>query len=86
MAPGSSFTVNGAGWTVDSWYSVDMQLAYQFGGKWGKALGGTRVAVGVNNVTDNDPPLIASAFEDNTDKSIYDIVGRFIYFEISKKF
>ena len=35
---------------------------------------------------DNEPPLIASAFEDNTDKSTYDIIGRFIYFEVSKKF
>jgi hypothetical protein len=76
-------------WTVDSWYSIDMQLAYEFGRskvegrKW---YDGTRLAVGVNNVTDNEPPLIASAFEDNTDKSTYDIIGRFIYFEVSKKF
>ena len=86
VASGSSFTVNGAGWTVDSWYSIDMQLAYRFGEKWGRALRGTRLAVGVNNVTDNNPPLIASAFEDNTDKSTYDFIGRFIYFEISKRF
>jgi len=86
VASGKNFTVNGKGWTVDSWYSIDMQLAYRFDEKYGKLLRGTRVAVGVNNVTDNDPPLIASAFEDNTDKSTYDIVGRFIYFELSKKF
>ncbi len=85
-ASGSNFTVNGKGWTVDSWYSVDMQLAYQFGEKFGTWLKGTRLAVGVNNVTDNDPPLVASVFEDNTDKSTYDIIGRFIYFELSKKF
>ena len=86
VASGRNFTVNGKGWTVDNWYSVDMQLAYRFDEKYGKLLRGTRVAIGVNNVTDNDPPLIASAFEDNTDKSTYDIVGRFIYFELSKKF
>jgi outer membrane receptor protein involved in Fe transport len=74
---------------VDSWYSIDMQLAYEFGKskvegrKW---YDGTRLAVGCNNITDNTPPLIASAFEDNTDKSAYDIIGRFVYFEISKKF
>jgi len=44
------------------------------------------LAVGVNNISDNDPPLIASAFADNTDKSTYDIIGRFVYFEVSKKF
>jgi iron complex outermembrane receptor protein len=86
VASGRNFTINGKGWTVDSWYSVDMQLAYRFSEKYGKLLRGTRLAIGVNNITDNDPPLIASAFEDNTDKSTYDIVGRFIYFELSKKF
>ncbi len=63
-----------------------MQLAYRFGPKWPKWLDGARLAVGCNNVTDNAPPLIASSFEDNTDKSSYDILGRFIYFEVSKKF
>jgi iron complex outermembrane receptor protein len=83
---GSDFTIDGSEWEVESWYSIDMQLAYRFGEKYGRALQGTRLAIGCNNITDNEPPLIASSFEDNTDKSTYDIVGRFIYFEISKKF
>ena len=62
-----------------------MQLAYEFK-KPGKWYDRTRLAVGCNNVTDNPPPIIASSFEDNTDKSTYDVLGRFIYFEISKKF
>jgi len=83
----NDFTANGQPWKVDDYYKIDMQLAYSFkssgGNRW---YDGTRVAIGVNNVTDNLPPLIASSSEDNTDKSSYDILGRFIYFELSKKF
>ena len=85
-APGdNSKTQNGLGWTVEDYFSIDMQLAYNFRspGSW---YNGTRIAVGCNNVTDELPPLIASAFEDHTDKSTYDMRGRFVYFEISKKF
>ncbi len=83
--PFNDFTLNNKSWTIDSWYSIDMQLAYEFKnpGKW---YDRTRIAVGCNNVTDNAPPIIASSFEDNTDKSTYDILGRFVYFEITKKF
>jgi iron complex outermembrane receptor protein len=81
------FTVDGSKWTVDSWFAIDMQLAYEFRDeKWPRWLKGTRLAVGCNNITDEKPPLIASAFEDNTDKSTYDIIGRFVYFEVGKKF
>lgn len=87
-SPINDYTLNGLKWTVPSYYTIDMQLAYEFGKdkvekKW---YDGTRVAVGCNNITDNLAPLIASASEDNTDKSTYDILGRFVYFEVSKKF
>ena len=68
------------------WYSIDMQLAYNFRDKYGPWLNGVRVAVGVNNITDNEPPLIASAFEDNTDKATYDIIGRSYYIGLTKRF
>jgi len=64
-------------------FIANLEPEDQCNGHW---LKGTRIAVGVNNITDNDPPLIASSFEDNTDKSTYDIIGRFVYFEIAKKF
>lgn len=54
--------------------------------KAGRFLQTARLQLGLNITTDNKPPLIASTFEDHTDKSTYDIVGRFVYFEISKKF
>ncbi|HEY6170488.1 MAG TPA: TonB-dependent receptor, partial [Verrucomicrobiae bacterium] len=87
-APDQGFTLSGLPWKVDSWFAIDLQIAYEFGkGKAQKAwYDGVRVAVGANNITDEKPPLIASSFEDNTDKSTYDIIGRFIYFQLSKKF
>ncbi len=83
--PFNDYTLNNKAWIIQSWYSIDMQLAYEFKnpGKW---YDRTRFAIGCNNVTDEPAPLIASSFEDNTDKSTYDILGRFIYFEVSKKF
>jgi iron complex outermembrane receptor protein len=84
----NDFTVDGTAWTIDSYYRIDLQLAYEFGKtKEDKAwYDGTRVAVGVNNITDTQPNLIASSFEDLTDKATYDPLGRFLYFEASKKF
>jgi iron complex outermembrane receptor protein len=87
-SPVNDYTLNGQKWVVPDYYAIDMRLAYEFGkGRAEKRwYDGTRIAVGVNNVTDTDPPLIASASEDNTDKSTYDLLGRFFYLEISKKF
>lgn len=85
-APFQGFTVNNSPYHVDAYYTIDMQLAYRFGPKWGRYVNGLTLAVGCNNITDVDPPLIASALEDNTDKGTYDILGRFVYFEISKSF
>ncbi len=85
-SPVNDYTYNGAIWTVDSWYAIDMQLSYKFGPDAGRALNGLRLAVGCNNITGNLAPFIASGSEDNTDKGAYDIIGRFVYFEVSKKF
>lgn len=87
-SPVNDYTVSGNKWVVPSFFSVDLQLAYEFGkGKTEKSwYDGTRLAVGCNNISDEQPPFISSAFEDNTDKSTYGILGRFVYFEISKKF
>jgi hypothetical protein len=74
---------------VAAYYTINMRLAYEFGK--GKTEGrqwydGTRLAVGCNNITDAQPLLISDAVEDNTDKNVYDILGRFVYFEVTKKF
>jgi iron complex outermembrane receptor protein len=85
-APVNDFTAAGGVWKVPSYYKIDMQLAYTFKSPEKKWYDGTRLAVGLNNVTDERPNLIASSSEDNTDKSTYDIIGRFLYVEVSKKF
>jgi iron complex outermembrane receptor protein len=75
-------------WTIGAYFQVDMQLAYEIGKtKPNKAwYDNTTIAVGCNNVGDAQPKLISSSSEDNTDKSSYDIIGRFVYFQVSKKF
>lgn len=87
-APEQGATIDGASWHVPSYYTISLQLSYEFGKSkqtkdW---YDGTRVTVGCNNVTNNEPLLIAGAVEDNTDKNVYDIIGRTIYFEVAKKF
>jgi hypothetical protein len=89
--PEHGFTINNTTqpYRVNDYYTVDLQLSYEFGK--GKIEGrkwydGTRLTAGVNNVADASVPLIPDSQEDNTDKNNYDLVGRFIYFEFSKKF
>lgn len=81
-------TVDGGAWTVDPWFSVDLQVAYEV--NRGKPINnwydGFRLAVGVNNISDEDVPFVASSNEDNTDKQAYNILGRLVYFQVSKKF
>ncbi len=50
-----------------------------------RMLNGTSVAVGCNNILDRTPSFVDGA-NSNTDLSIYDPFGRFLYFEVSKKF
>ena len=87
-APEHGNTISGEAWHIDSWFTIDMQLAYEFGRTHPTAswYNGFRAAVGVQNVTDEEPPYVASSTEDYTDKSTYSILGRMVYFEVSKKF
>jgi iron complex outermembrane receptor protein len=50
-----------------------------------KLLDGLTVAIGCNNMTNQQPPFIAGQ-NSNTDLSVYDPFGQFVYFEIAKKF
>ncbi len=50
-----------------------------------RLVDGLTVAVGCNNIFDRVPPNINGA-NANTDTSVYDPYGRFLYFEVSKKF
>ena len=60
----------------------DMQLGYRF-----EQFNDLRVAVGVNNVFDNDPPICLSCSLNGYDASTYDIPGgRFWYLRADIKF
>jgi outer membrane receptor protein involved in Fe transport len=48
-------------------------------------LDGLTVAVGCNNLFDEDPRIVRNA-NSSTNLQVYDPFGRFVYFEISKKF
>jgi len=81
------YTLDHGVWKVDPFYSLNAQVAYEFSSKGGNSwYDGTRLAVGANNLTDRDPSIVVSSSNRNTDASVYDTVGRFIYFEMGKKF
>jgi iron complex outermembrane receptor protein len=89
--PEQGFVINNTDrpFLVSDYYTIDLQLSYELGK--GKIEGrrwwdGTKFTVGCLNVTDSEPPVISDAVEDNTDKNVYDLLGQFVYFEISKKF
>jgi hypothetical protein len=85
-APEMGGTANGAAWTIESYYTIDMQIAYDFSHASKSAwLKGLRAAIGCNNLTDSMVSLVPEA-EDNTDKQTYDVIGRLVYLEIGKKF
>ncbi|TAK97972.1 MAG: TonB-dependent receptor [Verrucomicrobia bacterium] len=89
---GDPYTTDGTSlnaYPIPAHFTIDMQLNYEFGKtktegrKW---YDGTKLTVGCLNITDEQPPVISDAVEDNTDKNVYDIVGQFVYFQVSKKF
>ena len=53
---------------------------------WQRMLWGTKLTVGVNNVSDRYPPTVLGAFNDNYDTSNYSIRNRFWYVSLTKKF
>jgi iron complex outermembrane recepter protein len=74
-------------------YNVhDVQIGYTFGETFlGGAMEGTRLYVGVNNVLDEDAPIILSGVPGNTtgtdtDASVYDPIGRSWYAGINLTF
>jgi iron complex outermembrane receptor protein len=80
-------TVNGLAQQIGSYYSIDMQISYEFGlgHKIDSWYDGLRFTAGCNNITDTPAPLIAGG-PDYSDNNTYNPLGRFVYFEVSKKF
>lgn len=46
----------------------------------------SRITVGIDNLFDQSPPFVASAFNDNFDSRVYDLTGRFLYLRLKKEF
>ncbi|HET7537644.1 MAG TPA: hypothetical protein VFJ90_14385, partial [Candidatus Didemnitutus sp.] len=76
---------------VDSYNSIDLALTYAIPSKttesWLRWLHGMKFTVGVNNVTDEQPPAAPQAWTDNNaDISTYNPIGRLWYVSASAKF
>jgi hypothetical protein len=70
--------------SIDSYNTWDFRVGYDFT-DFG-ILSGMKLAVGVNNFTDEEPPFIESEGNQSRDISSYDPVGTFYYVEASYKF
>jgi iron complex outermembrane recepter protein len=68
--------------TVDSNITTDVFAGYSMKSK----MGVTSLSLGVNNVLDQDPPLIYNGFAGDSDASTYDFIGRFVYARMSQQF
>ncbi len=80
----NSQRADGKAYTIPSYTTVDLSVGYAFTGKgW---YNGISVIGGVNNLTNKIAPYIPDGNEDNTDKRTYDIIGRFFFLEVAKKF
>jgi hypothetical protein len=53
---------------------------------WQWWLNNTTITLGMQNVTDEDPPFVAGSFENGYDESIATIKGRFWYVGLKKRF
>jgi iron complex outermembrane recepter protein len=78
-APGAD---DAAAHVIDTYVTADLFLGYSI--KW--PAGATSLTVGVNNITDQDPPLIYSGFSANSDASLYDYRGRYFYSRLTHTF
>ena len=68
---------------VPSYDYFDLYAAYAFDQG---TLDGLTLSAGVENLTDEDPPLLPSQVQANTDPSQYDVLGRRYYARMSYRF
>jgi iron complex outermembrane recepter protein len=66
---------------VGAHYVADLQGRYRLRA----GAGETTLGLGVNNVFDKDPALIYSGLHADSDAATYDYVGRFIYFNLTRR-
>jgi iron complex outermembrane receptor protein len=58
--------------TLAAWSTYDLRAGYDF-------LGYGKVTVGINNLTDKEPPVSDAAFNDNIDARTHNLIGRYYY-------
>lgn len=58
---------------------LDASVSYEF-------MEGGMARIGVNNLTDKEPPLYAPSVQSGTDPSLYDVIGRRIFGQLNFKF
>jgi outer membrane receptor protein involved in Fe transport len=73
--------IGGQFFRVDDWTTVNAYAEYTLKGG---ILDNTRFRVGARNIFDKDPPLYSSNY--GFLGSLHSAVGRFVYFELSKRF
>lgn len=66
---------------IAEWITHDTQFSYRF-----LKNENLKLVIGVDNILDEDAPLVASAFNDSYDARTHDIVGRFFYSKIAYRF
>lgn len=69
----------------DMWAEVDSMVYHDISAQYNFPTG-TVVSVGVENVTDEEPPYIENAFNASTDESNYRLFGRGYFVKLSQKF
>lgn len=70
---------------IPAWTTLDMGASYTFGSGQAAFLNDVRVSVTVQNVTDEDPPIVLSGTS-AYDSGVHNPFGRVWGFEISKRF
>lgn len=72
---------------VKAWWTYDLIAHYALPERW---LNGwfrnTRVTVGIENITNEEPPLALGAFNDSYDTTLHSIRGRFMHVSVTKRF
>jgi iron complex outermembrane recepter protein len=67
---------------VGARFYVDANVGYNFM----TPIGSTYVSAGMNNIFDKQPRFVYAAPLANSDPSVYDFVGRFVYFRVLQRF
>jgi len=86
----NDYTINGLASKTPNYFTADLTVAFPLPDYGRRFLRGFTVMAGANNVFNRAAPYVAGdgsfVAENNTVKSVYDIIGRFYFVELKKKF